>query len=179
MAQGWVTTARGEALNMDALKDAANLPLAKKKQTKTEVPKRTYERKPINMRGNMPAQGKHKPNLELVEQPKRIDPEELPVVTSTTESGEAETLADVTGVKVKTTETAKARAQERAKGGDPAPVEQVANEALGDILGDLAEASPNVMDASNEEVGTDTKAEAEGEAKKPATARRRTRKTTS
>ncbi len=175
MPQGWVTTARGEALDLDALKNAANLPIAKAKQTKTTVKKKTYERKPINMRGHMPAQGAHKPNLEAVE-PERIDPEELPVVTSNTEDGEAKTLADVTGVKVKPTETAVKRAQARAQEGNPAPVEEVANEALGDILGDLQAASPNIADADNDEVGTDTKAEADSEAKKPV--RRRSRKTT-
>ena len=55
MAQGWVTTARGESLNIDALKDAASMPLVKAKQTKTTVPKRDYRtRKPINIRGFQP-----------------------------------------------------------------------------------------------------------------------------
>ena len=173
MPQGWVTTARGESLNMDALKDAANLPIAKAKQTKTTVPKRDYnERKPINIRGHMPAQGEHKPELTLVEE--RIDPDTLPQVSATSESGQVETESDITGIKVKASKEAVGRAKERAKGGDPAPVEDVANEALGDILGDLAAANPNAeIAAAADEAGVELKVEE----KKPT--RRRSRKTTS
>ena len=102
MAQGYVTTARGESLNMDALKDSANLPLALAKQTKTEVPKRDYRvRKPINVRGHQPAAGEH----AVPEMPEavantvaRLNPGEMPIKTSYTDDGEAKTLADVTGV---------------------------------------------------------------------------------
>ena len=172
MPQGWVTTARGEALNMDALKDAANLPIAKAKQTKTEVPKRDYnKRKPINMRGHMPAQGKHKPALEAVEE--RIDPETLPQKSSVAEDGVVKTEADITGVKVKASKSAVERAKTRAKGGDPAPVEEVANEALTGILGELSEANPNAeIAAAADEAGVELKVE-----DKPAPRARRTRKT--
>lgn len=172
MATGWVTTARGEALNMDALKDAAKLPIAKAKQTKTEVPKRDYnKRPPLNIRGTMPAQGAHKPNVEEIE---RVDPETLPQVSATSEDGTVTTEEDITGIKVKTSKSAVARAKKRAAGGDPAPAEEVANEALGDILGDLATANPNAeIAAAAEEAGVELKVED----KKPATRARRTRKT--
>jgi hypothetical protein len=153
MAQGWVTTARGEALNLDALKDAANLPLVQKKQTKTEVPKRDYRsRKPINVRGFQPGAGEHK----VQEMPEgvadtvaRLNPDEMPVKTSFTETGEAKTLADVTGVKIKTTPEKISRAKARASS-DIAP-EVVATEALDGILGDLANANPNAEAAADAE----------------------------
>ena len=171
MAQGWVTTARGESLNMDALKDAANMPLAKAKQTKTTVPKRDYRvRKPINIRGFQPVVGEHK----IQDMPEgvadtvaRLNPDEMPVKTSFTESGEAESLADVTGVKVKASPEAIHRAKVRASGehADAAP-EAVASEALTDILGDLEKANPNAQAAADAEDATPRK-------------RTRSRKTTS
>jgi len=155
MPQGWVTTARGEALNLDALKDAANLPLAKSKQTKTEVPKRDYRsRKPINVRGFQPGQGEHK----IQEMPEgvattvaRLNPNELPIKTSYTDDGEAKSLADVTGVKVKPTAGAIARAKERATENTNAAPEEVANDALTGILGDLESGNPNARTAADEE----------------------------
>ena len=153
MAQGYVTTARGESLNMDALKDAANLPLALSKQTKTEVPKRDYRaRKPINVRGYQPGAGEHK----VPEMPEavattvaKLNPDEMPVKTSFTEDGEAKSLADVTGVKVKATKAAVERAKVRA-GTDTAP-EEAASEVMQDILGDLEAANPNAQAAAEAE----------------------------
>ncbi len=153
MAQGYVTTARGESLNMDALKDAANLPLALAKQTKTEVPKRDYRaRKPINVRGFQPSAGEHK----VQEMPEgvadtvaRLNPGEMPIKTSYTDDGEAKTLADVTGVKVKPSPEAIERAKVRA-GSDTAP-EEAASELMGDILGDLEKANPNAQAAAEAE----------------------------
>ena len=171
MPQGWVTTARGESLNLDALKDAANMPLAKAKQTKTTIPKRDYRvRKPINIRGFQPGAGEHKAQdvpEGVANTVARLNPEEMPVKTSFTESGEAESLADVTGVKVKATPGAIQRAKVRASGehADVAP-EDVASEALTDILGDLEKANPNAQAAADAEEGTPKK-------------RTRSRKTTS
>lgn len=155
MPQGWVTTARGEALNIDALKDSANMPLAKKKQTKTEVPKRDYRnRKPINVRGFQPGAGEH----EVQEMPEgvadtvaRLNPDEQPVKTSFTESGEAKSLADVTGVKVKATPEKIQRAKARASGNSDVAPEAVANEALDGILGELEDANPNAQAAAEAE----------------------------
>ena len=153
MPQGYVTTARGESLNMDALKDAANLPLALAKQTKTEVPKRDYRaRKPINVRGFQPGAGEHKvPEMpeEVANTVARLNPGEMPIKTSYTEDGEAKTLADVTGVKVKPTAAAVERAKVRA-GTDTAP-EEAASELMGDILGDLEKANPNAQSAADAE----------------------------
>jgi hypothetical protein len=138
---------------MDALKDAANLPLALAKQTKTEVPKRDYRaRKPINVRGFQPGAGEHK----VQEMPEgvadtvaRLNPGEMPIKTSYTEDGEAKTLADVTGVKVKPSPEAIERAKVRA-GTDTAP-EEAASEVMQDILGDLEKANPNAQAAAEAE----------------------------
>jgi hypothetical protein len=155
MPQGWVTTARGEALNLDALKDAANLPLVKAKQTKTEVPKRDYRtRKPINVRGFQPGTGEHK----IQEMPEgvattvaRLNPNDMPIKTSYTDDGEAKSMADVTGVKVKATAGAIARAKDRASENTNTAPEEVANDALSGILGDLEAANPNAQTAADEE----------------------------
>jgi hypothetical protein len=138
---------------MDALKDAANLPLALAKQTKTEVPKRDYRaRKPINVRGFQPGAGEHK----VQEMPEgvadtvaKLNPDEMPTRTSLTEDGEAKSLADVTGVKVKPTKAAVERAKVRA-GTDTAP-EEAASEVMQDILGDLEKANPNAQAAADAE----------------------------
>jgi len=156
MPTGWVTTARGEALNMDALKDSANMPLAKAKQTKTEVPKRNYNtRKPINVRGFQPGRGEH----QIQEMPEgvaktvaKLNPDEQPIKSAYAEDGEAKSLADVTGVKVKTTEGAIKRAKERANE-DIAP-EEVANEALSGILDDLETSNPKAVEAAEAEEKT-------------------------
>ena len=153
MSKGWVTTARGEARNMDALKDSANLPLAKAKQTKTEVPKRNYNtRKPINVRGYQPGQGEHK----IQEMPEgvantvaKLNPDEQPIKSSYADDGEAKSLADVTGVKVKATEGAVKRAKARANE-DIAP-EEVANEALSGILDELETSNPKAVQAAEAE----------------------------
>ena len=153
MAQGYVTTARGESLNMDALKDSANLPLAQSKQTKTEVPKRDYRaRKPINVRGFQPVAGEHK----VPEMPEavattvaRLNPDEMPVKAAYPDGGVAKSLADVTGVKVKPTKTAVERAKVRANT-DAAP-EEVASEVLAEVLGDLEAANPNAQAAADAE----------------------------
>lgn len=153
MAQGYVTTARGESLNMDALKDSANLPIALAKQTKTEVPKRDYRaRKPINVRGHQPVAGAHK----VPEMPEavattvaRLNPNDQPIKTSYTDDGEAKSLADVTGVKVKPSPEAIQRAKVRA-GTDTAP-EAAASEVMQGILGDLERANPNAQAAADAE----------------------------
>lgn len=159
MAQGWVTTARGEALNMDALKDSANLPIAQAKQTKTVVPSRDYRsRKPINVRGFQPGAGEH----QAQEMPEgvantvaRLNPDAKPVRAAFPEDGEAKSLADVTGVRVKQTATAIERAKARATN-DIAP-EAFATEALTDILGDLEAANPNAQAAAEAEAAPKTR----------------------
>lgn len=165
MAQGQVTTARGEVLDMDALKDAANLPLVKAKQTKTTVPPRDYKkRQPINVRGFKPAQGEHVPNLEAAE---RIDPEEQPQKSAVAESGEVETLADITGVKVKPTKEATARAKARLETG--VSTDEATTGALSEILSDLETGNPEAIEAAEKAEG---EPDVEEVAKTPARGRR-------
>jgi hypothetical protein len=73
----------------------------------------------------------------------------MPIKTSYTEDGEAKTLADVTGVKVKPSPEAIERAKVRA-GTDTAP-EEAASEVMQDILGDLEKANPNAQAAAEAE----------------------------
>ena len=158
MPSGIYTTARGQVINMDELMDKANLPLIQKKQTKTTVKKRYDEPKPINVRGFQPQPGAAKTQDVPDDVAKaaagniRIDPAEQPIVTSTTESGKAETLADVTGLKVKPSDGAVERAKARAAiipGGVPA--EEVASKALNEILSDLEVSNPNAIAAADVE----------------------------
>jgi len=153
MAQGYVTTARGEALNMDALKDAANLPLALAKQTKTEVPKRDYRaRKPINIRGFQPVGGEHQVAAMpegVADTVARLNPDEMPVKSAYAESGEATSQADVTGIKVKASKAAIARAKAR-ENTDIAP-EEAASEVLSEVLSELEASNPNAQTAADAE----------------------------
>jgi hypothetical protein len=59
MPKGFVTTARGEVLNIDALIDAANKPIGLK-QEKSEIQPKKVRRAPINVRGFKPAVGEAK-----------------------------------------------------------------------------------------------------------------------
>ena len=148
---GSITTARGEQLDLDALKAQATLPLVKAKQTKTQVKRKVFsKRKPLNVRGFQPAQGEHIPHQE----PAKIVPDEIPHKSSFSKTGEAQTAADITGVKVKVTEGAVARAKARAGIVDDdssAQAETASEQALGEILGGLEAANPNAQSAADAE----------------------------
>ena len=177
MPQGHVTSARGESLNMDELKMKAKLPLAlakQKAQGNTEVKKKVVPRKPLNVRGHMPAQGEHKmadmpeevkETIQYIEDSagegtgRTVAHDTIPPVAATAEGGTAENLADVTGVKVKASPEAIERQKARMGIEDEAPAEAASNEALSEIMDDL-------------KGGTETAAEAETEEEKPARTRR-------
>jgi hypothetical protein len=148
---GSITTARGELLDLDGLKAQATLPLVKAKQTKTQVKRKVFsKRKPLNVRGFQPAQGEH----ILQQEPVKIVPDEIPQKSSFSNTGEAQTAADITGVKVKVTEGAISRAKERAGIVDDdgaMQAEAVSEEALGEILGGLEAANPNAQSAADAE----------------------------
>ena len=169
---GFYTTARGEVINMDDLQQKAKQPLVQKAQPKSTVKKRDYnERKPLNVRGFQPAQGVAKlqtmPDDVAKEVEKsRIIPEEQPQPSSFNESGEVETLEDMTGVKVRATPEAVARAKARIE--KDIGVEEASQASLNEILGDLKESNPNAEAAADV-------AEAE-EKKKSTTTRSRSRK---
>jgi len=146
-----LTTARGELLDMDALKAQATLPLVKAKQTKTQVKKKTFsKRKPLNVRGFQPAQGEHVP----VQEPVKIISDKIPHKSSFSDTGEALTQADITGVKVKVTKGAVERARARAgimEDGNAMEAAAASEEALGEILGDLEAANPNAQKVADVE----------------------------
>ncbi len=148
---GTITTARGEQLDLDALKAQATLPLVKAKQTKTQVKRKVFsKRKPLNVRGFQPAQGEHVIEQEAI----TLVPDEILQKSSFSKSGEAQTAADITGVRVKVTEGAIARAKARAGVVEDSEAMQAgaaSEEALGDILGSLEAANPNAQSVADTE----------------------------
>jgi hypothetical protein len=152
MPQGYVTTARGEVINIDELKRSASKALNPVVQPGSEIKRKTVsKRKPLNMRGHVPAQGKAAAPKVPESLARKADEhtnipnpaiDNRPVKSGYAEDGEARTLADLTGVKVDQREYVK-RKGGQVQRGPVDQLEQQANEALGDILQDLAEANPN------------------------------------
>ena len=143
---GNVTTARGETLNMDELKNKANLPLAKSKQKNSTIKPKVKPKKALNVRGYVPAQGEHvmapmskevEQRIEFIESSeggKTIAHDTIPPIAAHSKTGTAETLADVTAVKVTATPDAiKRKNAELAQ----EEISEESNEALEDILNDL------------------------------------------
>lgn len=159
MPQGFVTTARGEVLNMDQLKTLATMPIAEKKQPGRTVEKKTYsKRQPLNVRGYVPQQGEAKiPELSdevksaLSSKNKKISSKTIPASYSTT--GTAESLADLTGIRVNKPSQATKEKVKQAMENEQRPAE-VASEALDEILGDLQQNNPEAMKAASEEEKT-------------------------
>ena len=148
MAKGWVTTARGEQLNLDQLILDSKRPLNAPKEQKSEVKKRVIpKRRPINVRGYKPDGGQAKvpemPEEMKARMAQRIDAKKASTQerkVAYRDGGVAETYADLTGVKLKPTEAAVERAKARmTKSMDEVP-EQAAepkDEALEEILEEL------------------------------------------
>lgn len=147
MSKGWVTTARGEALNLDQLIMDAKKPLGQKEQN-SEIKKRVIPqgRRQLNVRGYKPAGGveipeipeEMKAQIEQRTQKKDTPPRKV----AYQEGGVAKTHADLTGIKLKVTEGAVARRKARiAKERNELPETQ--DDALDEIMEDLgAEAKP-------------------------------------
>lgn len=172
MPQGYVTTARGEVLDMDGLKMKATLPIAEAKQPGRTVNKKTVsKRKPLNVRGFIPARGE----AEVPEMPEAIqaavqgdmtEVKKTKVVhrAGVTAEGHS-TLAEITGIRAdKPSEATKAKIKAAMDSGAERPAEAASEGALGEILSDLGDSNPNAVKA------------AESEQTKPT---RRTRKKTS
>lgn len=142
MPRGWITTARGEQLNIDDLIDKSRRP-PNLKDEKSEIKKKVVARKtPINVRGYKPAQGEAPvPELpegviqQVDEKQKALFGKKKPV-SAYREGQEAEKLSDLTGVMVKPTEAAveRRKAQIASERGE-AP--EGGNEALNEILEEL------------------------------------------
>lgn len=119
MAKGWVTTARGESLNIDYLITESERPPGLKDQN-TEVKKRVIpgKRKRLNVRGTAV-------NTDSIKAPKI--PEEIqarvekrntrkappPPKVAYREGGVAESYSDLTGIKMKRTKAALERYNQR------------------------------------------------------------------
>ncbi len=146
MSKGWVTTARGESLNIDQLITNAKRPPGLKEEN-TEIKKRKIvKRRAINVRGFKPGVGEAEPpemSAEMKEQMearnKRVPAPVQKVAYR--EGGVAESYADLTGVKLKVTEEAKQRQKARiAKELDKRPDELDAekDETFDEIMEDLS-----------------------------------------
>jgi len=158
MPQGFVTTARGEILNMDQLKTQANQPLIKKRERGTTVKKSVPPRKPINVRGYQPQAGEAQTPevsdeiLEAMESRKEKTPSRT-IRASFPEDGEAKNLADVTGIRVNKPSAATKAKVKAALDNNQRPAE-ASTKALDEILGDLEETNPKVVKAAEEEAKT-------------------------
>lgn len=133
MPRGYVTTARGEVINMDALKESATSPLVK--QPKSEIQKKKVSRRrPLNIRGYKPTAG----SATVPEMPDEVrealahkegkKPERKATPSSFSESGKVESMADITGLKIKEPKHLKEKPKDAA---------QASSEALGEILTEL------------------------------------------
>ena len=140
MAKGWVTTARGESLNLDQLITDSKRKLDAKDEN-TEVKKRVIKkRKPLNVRGFKPGAGEA-PAPEMPEQmrekvAKRSRKSPPPRKVAFRDGGVAESYADLTGVKLVPTEGAVQRRKEMiAKSEDKVLEEE--NKELEEIMDEL------------------------------------------
>ena len=140
MAKGWVTTARGESLNLDQLITDSKRPLDAKDE-KTEVKKRVIKkRKPLNVRGFRPGAGEAAvPDMpkemkeRVAKKTRKVAP---PRKVAFKEGGVAENYADLTGVKVVPTEEAiQRRKAQIAKSEDKTLDEE--NRELNEIMEEL------------------------------------------
>lgn len=154
MAQGIITTARGNSLNLDMLIEQAKRPLGMK-ESKSEIKKTPVpKRRPVNVRGFVPAQGE----AEIPEVPEDIKEElakrEAAKVKSSyrrADGGKAQSMADLTGIRLDKPKYLKKEDLEGKK-----PTEQ-AEETLNDILGDLnaSHSNASTMSYEDEEIESD------------------------
>jgi len=138
--KGWVTTARGDGLNIDDLIAKSKRPIGTK-EAKSTIKKRKVPggSKPLNVRGFQPAQGEAKTPVH--EGTEATAPQEAPV-SAFNDGEKASSEADITGIKVK----------KRASTRKPnVPAEEAASEALGDIMTGLENGTPNAVNAAKAE----------------------------
>lgn len=141
-APGHVTTARGEVLDMEELKRKANqkpLSAEQKAAMKDEVKPQKRVRKAINVRGNMPMRGEEK--APVAEKPKAAHaPVAAPEPKPHDKNPEGKSIADFTGIKVDKPVKLKGKVE------DPVAA---ADDALGDIMGELEQNTPHSRDAAD------------------------------
>ena len=132
MATGFVTTARGDNLNLDELIARAKRPIGLKDAASTRATP-NYTPSQTNtprIRGFVPAAGSPRdgdPHFDETFVPSV--PKDDPIVSSFATDGVAGSMADLTGVRVsKTSRVAKIKAPENAA------VEEDTDESLGDLM---------------------------------------------
>lgn len=137
---GWVTTARGEALNFDDLIAKSKRPIGTREE-KTEIKKRKIpgSKTPLNIRGFQPAQGEATPPVVEV----KVDqPKEIPAVplSAYNDGKKAESVSDITGIKVR-----KRAATKKPK----ETVSESSNSVLNDITNSLESNASNAAKAAD------------------------------
>jgi hypothetical protein len=155
MPKGIYTSARGEVVNMDELQQKAKLPINPKPQAKSTIKKRDHnERKPLNVRGFRPAAGAAKlqsmpEDVTNAVENKRIDPIDVPQVSSYSPTGEVKSMEDITGMKVQASPESIQRAKDRIN--NDIDTDSAVEETLGSILSDLEQSNPNAASVATEE----------------------------
>ena len=126
MPKGFVTTARGENLNLDELIAKSRRPPGLK-EANSEIKKRPdpAKRKPINVRGFQPAQG-----TAQVRRPEHVERKEEAIedTVPVSEVKNETPLADLTNIKVEKKPTTKK---------PDGSATEAASETLNEIMGDL------------------------------------------
>ena len=161
-SKGFVTTARGQLLNMDELIAQSKRPL-NFKDKKSEIKKRDIPNQAAEHAfGFKPETGSAKvisfENAEKVNTEQKVN--------------EGETLAELTGITIDKTKHIKVKDGATVKKGDG--VNYANNEALNDILSDLEQSSPKAQEAAVK----DDNIEEDAEKQAPKTRTRRTTKKT-
>lgn len=137
--RGWVTTARGDGLNIDDLIAKSKRPIGTTEEKSTIKKQKVPGKTPINVRGFQPAQGEAKPQEVTEAAPAKATPAHKAAFK---DGKEASSQADLTGIKVKK------RASTKKPTGT---AEEAASDALGDIVSDLEASNPNAMKAAEQE----------------------------
>ena len=140
--KGWVTSARGQEINMDDLKMQAERPIGFK-EAKSEVkPKAPLsKRTPVNIRGFVPAPGEAK----VPEMPPEISgmleirkDRKIPVRPSKVQS-----MADITRIKVSDAKFIKGKSENGARA--------ASEDVLSNIMGDLNQDAPILVKAAEDD----------------------------
>lgn len=139
--KGWVTTARGDGLNIDDLIAKSRRPIGTKEE-KSTIKKRKVPggRKPLNVRGFQPAQGEAKP--QEASTPAVVTKAAPAPAAAFNDGKEASSQSDLTGIKVKK------RASTKKPTGT---AEDASNAVLSDITSSLEDGNPNAVAAAEQE----------------------------
>jgi hypothetical protein len=165
MSTGHVITARGEALNLDQLIESAKRPL-NHKEAKSEIGVRPTPsaRRSLNVRAYVPPQGQSKaPVAPVVEAPVEPEAPATPSRFRRAEDGEAQTLADLTGIRVDKATTLRV-AKEGEQGVDRKELAEGA--LLNNILGRLNQQNPGAAQEAERVEREETKLSRAKKAKK-------------